>query len=80
MLQWRDDFFFFFFQIAGDLLENLEKEEFVLVLTMARGIWLRQNTMVFGREFQHSNHIVNYAGEAMEEFHEVNQQNNNKES
>lgn len=57
----RDDFF----RVASGLLEKLEHEKFEFLATLARGIWLRRNGVVFGGKFLRPQLVVQNAMEVV---------------
>lgn len=46
-----------FLHILCELFEKLEKEEVELMVTIARRIWLRRNTVVFGGDLTHPSQL-----------------------
>lgn len=60
-------------------MDRVEKGDFKLIATIARGIWLRRNAVVFGRKFLRPNQPVKNEKEAIEDFYAIEWQKNYKE-
>ncbi|GLT54215.1 hypothetical protein SLA2020_274320 [Shorea laevis] len=59
---------------SWELSEKLEREEFELVATITRRIWLRRNGVVFCGELSHPTQVVKCAQESLEEYYAAVQQ------
>lgn len=55
-------------EILSTLLQRLCEEEMHLMVTVARQIWLRRNSVVFGGEFLTPTSMVRIAKDQMEAF------------
>jgi hypothetical protein len=62
-----------FTQMLGQLLVKMEKEDIEFLATVARRIWLRRNSFVFGGDFLPPNCLIKNATEAWEEFYAAEQ-------
>jgi ribonuclease HI len=70
---------FDFAQIIDELLHKLDQEDFELLATVARRIWLRRNSVVFGGVLQNPNCLVTSAMEACTAFYGANMKGDNQE-
>lgn len=57
------------FQLFEKLIELLETAEVEVVVCLARSIWLRRNTVVFGGYFSSPTQLVKQGIASLEEFH-----------
>jgi len=57
-----------FLCILEGLMERLYEEDFEMMATITRRIWMRRNTSVFGGVLSHPSLLVRSAKESMEEF------------
>lgn len=60
------------FQLVEQLIEHFEAAEVEVVLCLARSIWLRRNTVVFGGIFSPPAQLVKQGIASLEEFHVAN--------
>jgi hypothetical protein len=54
-------------------LEKLENEEFELMATIARRIWLYRSIVVFGGDLTYPTQIIRSVKESVEEFYKAKQ-------
>jgi hypothetical protein len=57
-----------FIHIVEELQDKLDDEEFSILAVVARNLWLRRNTVIFGGISNYPNLILRKALESIEEF------------